>query len=62
MKRLFWLILGAIGVWFVARRRMDGLYSEVSRLREIEHKHDALVEKEARREASFKFSEEDESF
>ena len=37
MKRLFWLlagvIIGGFAVWFVARRQMDGLYGEISRLR-----------------------------
>ena len=46
MKRLFWslfmLITGAIAVWFFSRRRMDGLYAEISRLREFERRELAL--------------------
>jgi len=44
MKRLFWslfgAILGAIAVWFFARRHMDTLYGEVSRLRLMERKQE----------------------
>ena len=58
MKRLFWLILGLIGgsvaLWFMSRRKMDGLYGEVSRLREVERKYVALVEKERRMNESFR--------
>lgn len=51
MKRLFLLILGAIGVWFVARRHMDGLYSEISRLREYERKEQRVNERYAKKQA-----------
>jgi|GEM_PF-1584814 len=58
MKRLFLLIFAAIGgaiaVWLFSRRRMDGLYGEVSRLREIERKYDVMVEKEAQLNAVFR--------
>ncbi len=46
MKRLFWTLLGAIAggivLWFFARRRMDGMYAEISRLREFERKEQAM--------------------
>jgi len=46
MKRLFWsllLVIGsAIAVWLFARRRMDGLYAEISRLREFERREIAM--------------------
>jgi hypothetical protein len=46
MKRLFWSFLGAfIGslvVWVFARRQMDSLYAEISRLRLLEHKQEEL--------------------
>lgn len=46
MKRLFWSFLLAMGagiaVWFFSRRKMDGLYTEISRLREYEQKALAL--------------------
>lgn len=46
MKRLFWSLLVAIGsaiaVWLFARHRMDGLYAEISRLREFERRELAL--------------------
>ena len=56
MKRLFWTILGAITggfiLWFVARRRMDAMYAEISRLREYERRELAmeasLIEHEAK--------------
>jgi ATPase subunit of ABC transporter with duplicated ATPase domains len=63
MKRLFWSVLlaigSAIGVWFITRRRMDTLYGELSRLREVERKYESLVEKEAQREQAFIISEAD---
>ena len=36
MKRLFWLIFGAVLAWIFARLQMDELYAEISRLRELE--------------------------
>lgn len=58
MKRLFWSLLlaigTAIGVWFFARRRMDALYGEVSHLREIERKYDAMLKNEAQRNTVFR--------
>ena len=42
MKRLMWVLLGAILVWFFSRRRMDALYTEISRLREYEYKEQRL--------------------
>lgn len=63
MKRLLWALLGAIGAAIVLRffagRRMDTLYGEVSRLREVERKYAALLEKEAQREAAFVIPEAD---
>lgn len=63
MKRLFWSILAisaVIGVWFMARRRMDALYAEISRLRNIERKwndmHTAMNEHEE------KWKAEDEAY
>lgn len=53
------LIVGAIAVWLFSRRRMDVLYGEVSRLREVERKYDTLLKKEAQRNASFAIPETD---
>ena len=47
---LLWAVLGAIGgiivLWLFSRRRMDRLYGEVSRLREVEAQHQEMLEKE----------------
>ena len=38
MKRLVWLtiglLIGAAAVWVMSRSQMDGLYAEISRMRE----------------------------
>lgn len=55
MKRLFWslfgAILGAIAVWFFARRHMDTLYGEVSRLQEYERKEQRMNARYAKKNA-----------
>ncbi|MEM9949982.1 MAG: hypothetical protein AAF846_00170 [Chloroflexota bacterium] len=42
MKRLFWLTLGAVIVWYFSRTQMDDLYGEISRLREADRQRDTL--------------------
>ncbi len=58
MKRLLWTVLAAIGgaiiLHYFSRRRMDTLYSDVSRLREVERRYNALLEKERRMKEAFR--------